>query len=408
VSLKKALLLKKIAVDYAQCSRCATNPHYEQIVRQIFGTPEEAQVLQHWPSVKGFACADGFYEITKEGEVIKKQPLKEHYIRTPLKFSPDANCPTPNYNKILNSVVNPECLEQLMGLILSNYLNKIQEVGTLFGVGGTGKGTITRVLTSLLPPDRITNLDFAQLTIQEKLFALADSVLNVVNEVTAKPTSTASTALSTSGVTKINAGYVLNTVGLKRATGGDLLQGRNLHKDHFTFYNPASFLMVFNTFPALDSSRDDLSRRLSNFIVEFVKPEGFIKDVNLEDNIRQHELPGVLHRWIEATKRFLKNGYDNEHSNGLYLRWLRSFDSVSGFVEEGCLITGKIGDSQSKVDLHRVYIQYCQSRSYAPVDFVSFCDEFAEVPQVMTEDRLGMPLKLRGNLAFGGLRLTKY
>lgn len=406
IPLKKPLLLKKIAVDYAHCSRCCTQPHYEQITKQIFATPDETQVLQFWPSVKGFACADGFYEITKEGKVIKKQPLKEHYIRTPLKFSPDADCPTPYYNKLLKSVINPECLEQLMGLILSNYLNKLQEVGTLFGVGGTGKGTITRILTAMLPPDRITNLDFAQLMVQEKLFALADSVLNVVNEVTAKPAT--STAVSLTGATRTTSNYSLNTVGLKRATGGDLLQGRNLHRDHFTFYNPASFLMVFNTFPALDSTREDLFRRLSNFIVEFVKPQDFVKDVNLEDHIKNNELPGVLHRWIEATRRFLTNGYDNAHSLVLYDRWLRSFDSVSGFISEACVITGRISDAVVKTELHRHYIDYCKIRSYAPVDYSGFFSEVGTITGTKTEDELGAPVKVRGTAAIGGLKLGRF
>ena len=344
------VLLKTVGSRYEDCTLCKTGSHYAQIVKHTLATA--GNKVGSWEGSHGFPCSNKFWKVDVIGEntgVVEVGYCKELGARFKLPFEPDFEMATPMFDQLLANVVNVDCMRKGFGLAMSGGLNAIQQSVIMKGPGGVGKGTMQRVMLSMLPRGRVTSLSFGMLNVLERVIGLKDSVINFIPEV------------------KKNTGKndpPVNTAGFKMATGRDLMSGRNLFKDVVEFECPCSFIVSMNAWPRLDSFSSEIERRLSGFIIEFQHNHEEVIE-GMEQGIIAHELPGVLAWLINGVREWVEEGNEDGHSKSLFKSWAQSVDSVETFIIDQCRIGTKL--KVLRTGLWDKYKEFCVEGSLTQV-----------------------------------------
>ena len=367
-------LVKKVGTEYDYCSRCKRASDYKMIVNYALET--SGNIVNEWKNEYGFPCASGFYRVT-DSDVVEEPYTKEHGARFKLGFNPDFKMETPLWDQFLTNIVNVRCFQQMIGLVLAGMLTpKLQMAGVMKGPGGVGKGTTQKVLTAMLPKDRVRAVKLHEMNDAKIAADLADCVANFIPEVQ-------------------TGGKAIATEGFKMLTGGDQLRGRRRYSDSFYFKSNASHVVAVNDWPTLDSSGSEIERRLGHFIIEFVHNHKKVIE-NLDTQIIQHELPGVLAWAINGVRDWLRNGMDDEHSLGMFSGWTQSFDSVSLFLSE--CVDFEPRKKVLRAGLYAAYKKFCEESNYFPKKKGGFFDEVRKF-KVVSEGKVG------GDMCFKGLGL---
>lgn len=355
-------LIKRVAEDYRHCSRCKMTGHYESIVKYSLKTSDN--VVDTWKSEYGFPCAGGFHKVGPEGITVEKY-AKEHGARYKMGFNPDPSVKTPMWDKILHNIVNVRCFQQMVGLTLCGMLtSKLQMAGVMKGEGGLGKGTVSKVMTAMLPKDRVMAVKLHEMNDATIAADLADCVANFIPE--------------------IASGVKIATEGFKMITGGDRMRGRRLYSDSFYFHSTAAQVLSCNDWPVLDSCGSEIERRLGHFIIDFKKN---YKEVipGMDVTIIEHELPGILAWAMIGVEDWIQNGIDDEHSLELFKGWVNSFDSVELFLMDKCDFGGRLKVLRS--GLYSAYKDYCIEAKYFAKRKGQFFEQMLKIKTVkLTED----------------------
>jgi P4 family phage/plasmid primase-like protien len=358
--MRVEVLEERISMRYKFCELCRRGSDYKSITNLVFN--KEEAYCPDWKSHTGIPCASQFLSVgpAEVGEMNGRQVKGAGWIkysldlgaRFKLGFNPDWEMKTPYWQKVLDNVVNVRCFQQAFGLALCGYLTK--EIGAalvMFGEGGTGKGTTNRVLTEMLPRGRVTAVSIEQMSHRTDCIPLVDSVINIIPEIR-------------------NSRKAQITEGFKKATGGDMMQAHRMYKGDVAFTPIATQVININQWPVLDSSGEELRRRLGLFIVEFKKNHAERID-GLVNLIAERELPGVLAWAIDGITDFFENGADSEHSARLFERWIGSFDPIEGFLSE-CVVRG---EGVIRSTLWKVFKKYCEDSGWYVPDKGVFNEE---------------------------------
>lgn len=362
------VLLKTVGTRYEGVQLCRTGSHYAQIVKHTLATA--GNKVEAWEGSHGFPCANSFWktEVTgKEKGVESVGYSKELGARFKLTFEPDFKMKTPMFDRLLNNVVNVDCLQKGFGLAMCGSMIDLQQAVVMKGPGGVGKGTLQRVMLSMLPRGRVTSLSFGMLNILERVIGLKDSVINFIPEV----------KKNTSRHDK-----PVNTTGFKMATGRDLMSGRNLFKDTVEFECPCSFVISMNAWPKLDSFSSEIERRLSGFIIEFQHNHDEVIE-GMEKGIIAHELPGVLAWLIEGVRMWIVDKSPDLHSKELFRSWAQSVDSVETFILDRCRLGH--GMKVLRTGLWDKYKEFCIDGSMEQISRSEFYAKVLEVKNVRFE-----------------------
>jgi len=142
----------------------------------------------------------------------------------------------------------------------------------------------------------------------------------------------------------------------------------------------------------LDSSGSEIERRLGHFIIEFVHNHKKVIE-NLDTQIIQHELPGVLAWAINGVRDWLRNGMDDEHSLDMFSGWTQSFDSVSLFLSE--CVDFEPRKKVLRAGLYAAYKKFCEESNYFPRKKGVFFDELRKIRN-LTEERFNDGVYFKG------------
>jgi putative DNA primase/helicase len=337
-------LTKRFGVNYGHCKYCQRAGDYSSLTKLTLSTAPNR--VTTWKSAYGIPCASGFWLMDKEG-IERVDYTSDLGARFKLGINPNFLQPIPLWEKVLKNITNPRCFQQLFGLALCGYLTpELQSAGLLKGPGGTGKGTMVKVMEAMLPSDRVTGVDLEGMNNPTKAIRLSDSVVNFITEVKRNK------EISTSSFLKIVA--------------GEMTEGKVLYSNEVDFKSHASHILSCNDWPVLDSYGSEIERRLGHFIIEFNKNHTeAITD--LDKQIVRHELEGVLAWAINGVSDYIQNGLDDAHSLKLFKSWSNSLDSVSLFILECCMQGFKRTACVSKTTLYQAYKDFCQNSNYTPL-----------------------------------------
>lgn len=346
----------KIASTYGHCGKCETKSDYNGIYRTLMEivSPNRGGYKEKWESAFGIPCANYLWKFDFDKRIIEPvKYLKEHGIRHKIGFEPDFEMPMPMFEAYLRNVANPECLQKLLGLTLCGVMvPKLQQVGVLKGPGGTGKGTITRILTSLYSASRVISMNISSFNNPQAVKDLVDAEIAIIPEA------------DNDGDINNNNRYI-NLSGFKKATGGDPMRGKVLYHDEFSFTPKTSYLMSMNNWPRINSFHTETSRRLSSFIVEF-KREHEEVIFGLEDKIIEHELPAILAWMINGVRKWCEDDSQDIRSFELFNEWRKSVDTVYSFFSEKVIIK-KGSKGTLKPVIHEAYKRFCTENGFEPV-----------------------------------------
>lgn len=346
-------ILYKIATAYKHCGKCQSQSQYDQIYRSIMTVvAPKYGYKESWDCDYGVPCANYFWKFDLDNKSI--EPVKytrEIGARHKISFEPDFKMRTPMFDAYLHNVVNAECLQKLLGLTLCGVMPMLQQAGVLKGAGGAGKGTITKILTSMMSQRRVISMGLSDFNRPTAVKDLVDAAIAIIPEADGEGDPSSKRRK-------------INLSGFKKATGGDIMRGKILYFDEFSFTPRTSYLISMNNWPNIDSFHAEISRRLSAFIVEF-KIQHKERIFALEEKIIKHELPGVLAWMINGVKKWFDDSAPDAHSLQLFDEWRKSVDTVFEFVTTKVAV--KAGGKLKRAELYRVYKDFCQEHNLEPV-----------------------------------------
>ncbi len=221
---------------------------------------------------------------------------REDYITQRIDVSPDANCPTPRFDRFISEIT---CGDGALG----NYLLRLcalcltalpfQALFFLWGRGRNGKGVLIRMLTAILGdgkfawplrPSEITVSKFGDEAMKRTFANLKGKRLVTVTE-------------SVAGN--------LNTSMLKLMSGGDALSGARMRQDQEVFKPTHKVLLPTNDRPQLPADPAFRGRvHMIPFAANFTGRE----DRTLDHTLQSVELPGILYRLITLCPDVIENG----------------------------------------------------------------------------------------------------
>jgi len=330
---------KNLRTHYNHVNACQRKHEYEALSTMIVS---ESDVNMHsWPEECGLPCTDGFYWVSdKAKEGVEKIPYsKELGCRFKMGIKPDWSMKTPLFDRIIANVENKILFQQLFGLALSGYLNKMQMVFLMRGRGGEGKGTTCKILQAMLPTDRVTSIKLQDLNNEYYRATIAQSKVNIIGE-TRKGK--------------------IDLTGVKEITGGDLITARNPAGVPFSFYATCSFILSVNDIFVPEQMGPDIERRFGRTMVSFVKQH---KDeeaiVNFPEKIIENELPGILAWAIEGIKMYFADGLDDDLSLEMYGKWVFNADPVASFLDEKCHVFKPVrGEKEQMIERNKLWDAY--------------------------------------------------
>ena len=371
----KEYIQSKVRTLYNNVKACAQVNHYGGIAKMIL--QEEAIRVEEWPEPIGFPCSDGFYTVNVGG-FEKQDYAKELYCRFKMKVKPNFHMKTPNFDKVVANVKNPVLYQQLFGLALGGYLNKLQTIFIMYGDGGSGKGVTSNIMTAMLPKRRLTH--FALPELNDNIFRsrLADVRINFTAEV--------------------ERGKKFSLRSLLEMSGGGDIAARGIYQSPSEFKAMCSFVISTNNWFPLDTIGKETERRFGSSIVQFAKREEDAEvDIHLSEKIVDQELPGVLAWAMEGVRLFLEHGFEDELSRELYRRWTSSIDPVELFIDECIQFTNR-RDFIDRAEVWKRFQQFCKDSEYYPVKKGDF---FA---RLMKHPRFSEPVKSDGKIKIFGAR----
>lgn len=282
------------------------------------------KLLQHTPAFFNCNCLGYDYDVSAPKPKLWIKFLKQVWADELV----DAD------NK--NDISSIKCLQELFGLFLTTN-TKFQKIFAFIGLPRSGKGTIVRVLTSLLGKDNVASPNVKGLSGEFGLQPLIGKQLAII----------ADARLSN----KVDHTSFLET--LLSVSGEDDQTINRKHKDAWIGHMVARFLILSNEVPMFNDSSGAISSRF--IILAFNKSFYGKEDITLTDKLLT-ELPSILNWSIAGLARLLDRVRFIQPSSGKeLLQDLSDLASpVSKFVRE-CTILG----SSYEVKFDDLYQAWC-------------------------------------------------
>lgn len=264
---------------------------------------------------------------------LKKHKLKDHNHKDMITFRTDFNyvegAECPNFEKFIDDIFCKDqelikYIQKLIGYLLTGDTD-IHAFWFLFGTGNNGKTTFTSFLRMFLKDELCCQMDkkaimkgFAvtERGYETHFMALKNKRVLLIPEVTRDDT--------------------LDDGLIKRITGGDLINGRNLYEAPQQFSSTVKMILDGNTKPKIDDLTDGVWRRirLIPFKANFSNKQRRDQSEILEE--LKKELPGIFNWAIEGLKMYQKEGglKEPEIMKKDALEYREDSDTFKGFINE--------------------------------------------------------------------------
>ncbi len=299
------------------------------------------------------------------GKVNKPNP--KSLVRRSTAVAPDSKCPTPKYERLLSETFAgdkelSDYFETMVGLSMIKAQDE-QVFMYLYGAAGSGKGTLMNIAQNILGKG------------DDGYTAYVDSSMFVASRSTPHPTE----FMQFLGVrmavsSEVERDQKMATGKLKKVTGGDVISGRYMGKDHVTFDATHTLWIMANDRLQVPQDDKGVWRRLR--VINFLhsKKAGEVI-VGLEGIIVDQEGPGVLARWIEKAKEYLNEGYTTPKSVAVAgAAYVTAQDTVAEWIE----YTVSTEDTNAYCAfeaLRDAYVKWCKREGKTPVSGKKFSQD---------------------------------
>lgn len=221
---------------------------------------------------------------------------------------------------------------------------RLQRFLILFGIGGTGKSTLIRVLESIVGAENISNISLHELSTRFASYGLVGKVVNACADL------------------EINA--LEDTSMLKKILGEDSLRVEPKGKDAFSFKNMAKLIFSTNELPTVKSEKSNgFYRRLLILTMNNAPAE---VDADLFNKLNK-ELDWWIDESVKALCRMYQAGYITESKTSKdAVEQLRcDSDSVEAFLRD--CTTYDHGSRVKRISLFYAYEDYCRKQDRTPL-----------------------------------------
>jgi putative DNA primase/helicase len=310
------------------------------------------------------------YELNTPGGVVDlwtgnlTPPDSKKLVRRSTRVTPDFNMPTPKYDLFMSKTFAGQeelskYVETLMGVTLVKSQQE-QIFVYLFGEAGSGKGTFINLAQHILG-----NGDSGYV-------AAVDSSIFVESKGTPHPTEMMQflgTRMAVSS--EISQGQKMDTGKLKKTTGGDKITGRYMGKDFVTFDATHTLWLMANDKLKVPHDDKGVWRRLRTIpFIHGKKSSEFIQHLDLI--MFEEEGPGILAKWILASKSALNEGFHTPESvvqaNAEYIQ---DQDTMGQWIEY-CIDTSDPSAFTSTLALRENYADWCKAEGQPVISATKF------------------------------------
>lgn len=217
------------------------------------------------------------------------------------------------------------------------------------GPGSNGKGTVQRVLESLLGEANVSHISLQRMEMRFGPVELKDKLLNACGETATTP---------------------LETTQFKAIAAADRVQCEVKFGKDITFVPIAKHYISMNQFPGVKDKTDAFFRRV--LVMEFKQRfEGEQDDKYLAQKL-EAEANGIFGWAVEGLKRVIKNGEIKQPESLVQAktRFRARTNPVISFVEECCVI-GEMFSCSPPI-LYKKYCEWCDESGVRRVGKLGF------------------------------------
>ena len=264
----------------------------------------------------------------------------------PVKFDPEAKCPT--WERFLmrimgNNMALIDFLQKAVGYSLTGDTRE-QCLMLLYGDGFNGKSTFINAISALLG-------EYAAGTPTESLMAKqGDSGIN--NDIARLKGARFVSAIETEDGKRFSESLI------KQLTGGDRVVARFLHKEFFEFMPVFKLWLAVNHKPGIRGTDYAIWRRIRMvpFTVQIPETE---REGDLGDRLKD-ELSGILNWALDGLALWLETGLKPPEEVKIATQEYRSeMDTLGKFLEECCILSDKF--EVSTKSLYEAYKAWCEA-----------------------------------------------
>jgi len=298
----------------------------------------------------------------------------------PCRLNPDATCPRWLHflNEVLADASLIGLLQEWAGYILTNDTSH-EKMMWLCGRSGSGKGTVTRVLSAMVGKHNVVAFSLWSLTQRFTLSSFVGKTLAVAGD--------AHLGYDTDSVRVIEQ--------IKAITGQDDTQVDRKNRDLLPQIRMATrFIVSVNSLPNLPDAGDTLRRR--SLMIPFNHSFEGIEDRGLKEKLIT-EIPGII-LWALAGLRGLKERGEFSNpaeSKAIQNRLAALTNPVLSFVEECCEVDEDRGDNdeseltEEKNTLFEAYQKWAKKNGYRPTSKDRFGESLMSTVQTVKPIRRG-------------------
>lgn len=297
----KALLGRRLRRQHA--NEVAEYLEFDESTYQISGEPH--------PKYINFT--NGMLD-WQTNEMLDHAPEFHSVVQLPVAYDESAECPI--FDQFLADVMHEDYVAlawEMLGYLMYSG-NKFQVAFLLYGTGGNGKGTLTRVIEEMLGRDNIANEPLDRLnTDRFSTVNMFGKIANIAGD--------------------IDATYQESTASFKRLTGEDTIAAERKYGDRFTFANWAVPLFSANKIPGSSDVTEGYLRRwiVLNFHKRIQNPTPGLSDLLIT------EIPGIVAKAVRALRVLMeRDGFDpqGEAVKGAQ-EFAQAIDQVRQWVASG-------------------------------------------------------------------------
>jgi putative DNA primase/helicase len=220
--------------------------------------------------------------------------------------------------------------QEFAGAALFGAAPKYEKALMLVGPGANGKSVILKVMEGIMPSGSVTAVVPHDMQQEYRRAALANSLLNIVSEVPARE--------------------LRESEAVKAIISGDVIEGRPIRKEEFTFRPCAAHLFAANMLPDITDFTLGFRRRWIILTCPNTVPDGE-QIPDLGGKMLDLELQGILRWAVDGMVRLARRGaYTGcRSSDHEVISWLRASDPIADFVEECCVLDGGLFTARLEV-----------------------------------------------------------
>jgi len=358
-------------------------------VRDVVGMVRDLACIDHGRAMNDrenmIPLNNGIFSI-EEGKVLSHDPNYLNSYHLDIDLFLDGTLPIPKrWQKFLEESVNdPETIRELQkffGYCLTRE-TRYEKSLLLIGPGGDGKGTILRVLHSLLGDVNVSNVSMGDLSDQFHRVMLVDKLLNYTTEISSE---------------------LFQSDMFKAIVSGEPITAAYKHRNAFSFKPCAKLAFSSNSYPDIKDHTDGLYRRM--MIIEM--SQQFIakgEDDNQLFEKLMEEKAGIFLWALRGLQLLREEGFKNSEYIESCLETFKQMNNPLFNFMRDCIEDEPDPDAPfvKSVDLYDRYKKYCAKRGHYALTLTKTMIRLQQICPAMKKGRQ----TIRGN-KFSGYKGIK-